>query len=83
MGIKFLTFHNQLVADLATDNEQDDLGLLHIIQRPEIADTKFKLCQWLGRSRLIARVAVVGCPVRRARIAASKVRCSRFGRARK
>jgi hypothetical protein len=43
MPIKLLAFHNQLIADLASDHQQHDLGAFHIIEHAKIADAKFKL----------------------------------------
>jgi hypothetical protein len=33
--MEFLTFHNQFVADLSTDNQQHELGPFGVIQRPQ------------------------------------------------
>jgi hypothetical protein len=41
--MEFLTFHNQLVADLPTDNEQYHLGPFNIIQHAKVAGAELKL----------------------------------------
>jgi hypothetical protein len=40
--MKRLTFHDQRVADLAADDEQDDLVVDHIIQHAQVADPQFE-----------------------------------------
>jgi hypothetical protein len=43
MAMKFLTFHDEFVTDLATNHKQDNLGPFDIIQRTKVTDAKFKL----------------------------------------
>jgi hypothetical protein len=46
--MKLLSFHNQLVADLAPHHQQHYLRLFDIIQHPEVADTQFKFRERIG-----------------------------------
>jgi hypothetical protein len=45
MAMKLLTFHDQRVADLSTDDDDDDFVILDIIQRTQVSDTQFELGQ--------------------------------------
>jgi len=48
MAMKFFTFHNKLVADLATDHKQDNFFAFYIIQRAKVSGAQFKLGQRIG-----------------------------------
>jgi hypothetical protein len=87
MGMEFLAFHDQLVADLAADDKQDDFGLLNIIQRPQIADAELELRKRIGskalngsrgRGRLINQPGE-NCRLKIALIARGKRSQVRFG----
>ncbi|MBX7105795.1 MAG: hypothetical protein K1X57_17055 [Gemmataceae bacterium] len=48
MAMKLLPFHNERVADLPTDDQDDNLITLHIVQRPQVAHPQFELGQRVG-----------------------------------
>jgi hypothetical protein len=43
MAMKFVSFHDERIADLAPDNENHYAILFDIIQRTKVADTQFEL----------------------------------------
>jgi hypothetical protein len=52
MAMKFLAFHNQLVADLAPDNQNDNFVSFDIIQGPQITCPQLELGQGIGTQPL-------------------------------
>jgi hypothetical protein len=48
MAMKFLTFHNQLVADFSPDDQDDDFISFDIIQGTQVARAKLELGQRIG-----------------------------------
>jgi hypothetical protein len=45
MAMKLLASHDQFVADLPPDHEQDNFRLFHIVEDAEIAHAEFELGQ--------------------------------------
>jgi hypothetical protein len=43
MAMEFLAFHNQFVSDFLSNDQQDNLVPLHILQGTQISRTEFKL----------------------------------------
>jgi len=81
--MELLVSNNQGIANLAADDEKDDFGRfnVYIIQDPKVANAEFEFRQRIGRNRLMARVGWAGWSRSRARATASKIRCSRTGKA--
>ena len=48
MAMKFLTFHNEFISDLAADDEQNHFCAFHIIQYAKITGAELELGQWIG-----------------------------------
>jgi hypothetical protein len=47
MAMELLAFHNQIVPDLASDDQDDDLVALDIIQRTQVSCTQLKVGEWV------------------------------------
>jgi hypothetical protein len=45
MAMKLLAFHDQLIANLSADNDDNNLVPFYIIQRTKAADTQFEFYQ--------------------------------------
>lgn len=58
--MELLTFHDQFVADLSAYHEYNYFMLLDIIQYPQIARTKLKLCERIWAKALDGRPAPYG-----------------------
>jgi hypothetical protein len=80
--MKLFSFHAQLVADFLAHDQDNDFLSFDIVQCTQVARPELELSKRFGRSRLMAFVGVVGWFTRRARIAASRIRRSRFGKVR-
>src|SRR5437868_5326167 len=52
MAMKLLAFDDQLVADFAADEEDDDLAFLNIIQDPQVPDTQLEARARIGSQAL-------------------------------
>jgi hypothetical protein len=52
MAMELLPFHNQFVADLSPDNQNDNFVSFHIIQRTQITCPKLELGQRIGTQSL-------------------------------
>ena len=52
MAMKLLAFDDQLVADFAADEEDDDLAFIDIIQDPQVSDTQLEVRKWIGAQAL-------------------------------
>src|SRR6266536_3059561 len=52
MSMKLLSFHDELVADLSSHNQQNDFHALHAIQDAEVANSQLKLGQRVGSKAL-------------------------------
>src|SRR5688572_7183811 len=52
MAMKLLAFHNQFVADLPTDDENNDLVTPDIIQGTQVSCPQFELNQGIGSQSL-------------------------------
>jgi hypothetical protein len=48
MAMKFLAFHDQHVAHLSADDQNDDLFSLDIIQRSQVTCPQLELSQGIG-----------------------------------
>jgi hypothetical protein len=52
MAMELLAFHNQLVADLSPDDQDDDFFSFNIIQDTQVARPQFKLGQGIRAQAL-------------------------------
>jgi hypothetical protein len=70
MAMKFLAFHNQLVAYFSSDDQDNDFVSFHIIQGTQITCSKLELREWIraqlldgfrGRRGLVFEPGQDGC----------------------
>jgi hypothetical protein len=52
MAMELLAFDDQFVADLAADEEDDNLVFIDIIQDPQVSDTQLEVRKWIGAEAL-------------------------------
>jgi hypothetical protein len=55
MGMKLLAFHNQLITNLTTHDEDDNFISFHILQDAQVSCPQFELGQWI-RPQLLDRL---------------------------